>query len=216
LLLLLLSLRCHTSSSSAESPGITTTTSKENTAGLHQQRLQDISRVVEGKSSIVAAMKTTLDVDGGSNKSPALVFDLNDFYMKQRSEGIKSHQQKEEATNYLHRRGTSSTTSATPVVPPTQDNATTADSSTTTGTQGELPQAAQVYFRSVAEASVSESTSAFNFSKTDYRAFLFIFHQDFGLLLLHCTRKRKKGPHFQLPGGHVDEAEFIAACKSNF
>lgn len=31
------------------------------------------------------------------------------------------------------------------------------------------------------------------------------------MLLLHCTRKQKKGPHYQLPGGHVDDFEFEAA-----
>ena len=33
-------------------------------------------------------------------------------------------------------------------------------------------------------------------------------HPDHGLLLLHCTRKTKKGPHYQLPGGHVDADDF--------
>ena len=47
----------------------------------------------------------------------------------------------------------------------------------------------------------------------DYRGFLFVVHCDFGLLLLHCTRKKHKPPHWQLPGGHVDEAEFVAAGK---
>ena len=27
-------------------------------------------------------------------------------------------------------------------------------------------------------------------------------------LLLYCTRKKKKPPHYQLPSGHVDAAEF--------
>jgi 8-oxo-dGTP pyrophosphatase MutT (NUDIX family) len=38
-------------------------------------------------------------------------------------------------------------------------------------------------------------------------------HRTHGLVLLHCTRKKEKGPHFQLPGGHVDEQEFLAAGK---
>jgi len=52
----------------------------------------------------------------------------------------------------------------------------------------------------------------------DLRAFLFAIHPVHGMLLLHCTRKRKKGPHFQLPGGHVDDFEFVAAAaqKSPF
>mmetsp|Transcript_24404 Transcript_24404/g.37646 ORF Transcript_24404/g.37646 Transcript_24404/m.37646 type:complete len:210 (-) Transcript_24404:537-1166(-) len=45
--------------------------------------------------------------------------------------------------------------------------------------------------------------------KSNYRAFLFVVHRSYGTLLLHCTRKAKKGPHYQLPGGHVDEADFL-------
>jgi 8-oxo-dGTP pyrophosphatase MutT (NUDIX family) len=30
-------------------------------------------------------------------------------------------------------------------------------------------------------------------------------------MLLHCTGKKEEGPHFQLPGGHVEEHEFLAA-----
>ena len=40
---------------------------------------------------------------------------------------------------------------------------------------------------------------------TNYRSFVFVVHEETnGMLLLHCTRKVKKGPHYQLPGGHVD------------
>lgn len=44
--------------------------------------------------------------------------------------------------------------------------------------------------------------------KTDYRAFCVLLHPRYGILLLHCTRKSNKGPHYQLPGGHVDKDEF--------
>jgi hypothetical protein len=30
-------------------------------------------------------------------------------------------------------------------------------------------------------------------------------------MMLHCTRKNKKPPHYQLAGGHIDEFEFLAA-----
>jgi len=46
---------------------------------------------------------------------------------------------------------------------------------------------------------------------TDYRAFIFCILDDWGMLLLCCTRKPKKGPHFQLPGGHIDEEELNMA-----
>ena len=50
-----------------------------------------------------------------------------------------------------------------------------------------------------------------DFRKKDYRGFIFLVHQDHGLMLLHCTRKKNKPPHWQLPGGHVDEHEFVTA-----
>mmetsp|Transcript_3130 Transcript_3130/g.5697 ORF Transcript_3130/g.5697 Transcript_3130/m.5697 type:complete len:205 (-) Transcript_3130:72-686(-) len=52
-----------------------------------------------------------------------------------------------------------------------------------------------------------------DFKNSDYRGFVFAVHADHGMMLLHCTRKKKKGPHFQLPGGHVDAHEFGAAEK---
>jgi 8-oxo-dGTP pyrophosphatase MutT (NUDIX family) len=47
-----------------------------------------------------------------------------------------------------------------------------------------------------------------DYKRVDYRGFVFAIHEAHGLLLLHCTRKPKKGPHYQLPGGHVDDYEF--------
>ena len=41
-----------------------------------------------------------------------------------------------------------------------------------------------------------------------YRGFLFVQHEKHGLLLLHCTRKKNKPHHWQLPGGHIDKADF--------
>ncbi|KAL7564295.1 hypothetical protein ACA910_014357 [Epithemia clementina (nom. ined.)] len=54
-----------------------------------------------------------------------------------------------------------------------------------------------------------------DYKNKDYRGFIFLVHKDHGLMLLHCTRKNDKPPHWQLPGGHVDETEFLdAALKS--
>ncbi len=50
-----------------------------------------------------------------------------------------------------------------------------------------------------------------DYSNDDYRAFLFAQHPVHGLLLLYCSRKKKKSPHFQAPGGHVDNADFHIA-----
>jgi 8-oxo-dGTP pyrophosphatase MutT (NUDIX family) len=52
-----------------------------------------------------------------------------------------------------------------------------------------------------------------DYKSVDYRGFVFVVHKTYGLVLLHCTRKKKKGPHFQLPGGHIDEPEFLAAAQ---
>jgi len=54
-----------------------------------------------------------------------------------------------------------------------------------------------------------------DYKRIDYRGFVFVVHEDHGLLLLHCTRKPKKGPHYQLPGGHVDNHEFETIVKNN-
>jgi len=55
------------------------------------------------------------------------------------------------------------------------------------------------------------AASALDYRNADYRGFVFAVHEQHGLMLLHCTRKAKKGPHFQLPGGHVDDFEFEEA-----
>lgn len=52
-----------------------------------------------------------------------------------------------------------------------------------------------------------------DYPRKDFRGFLFVVHETHGLLLLYCTRKKNKGPHFQLPGGHVDEEEFLEAAR---
>jgi hypothetical protein len=52
------------------------------------------------------------------------------------------------------------------------------------------------------------------FLKEDYRAFIFATHPLHGILLLHCTRKKNKGPHFQAPGGHIDKEDFDDAVST--
>lgn len=52
-----------------------------------------------------------------------------------------------------------------------------------------------------------------DYKNIDYRGFVFLVHEVHGLVLLHCTRKAKKGPHYQLPGGHVDNFEFEQTVK---
>mmetsp|Transcript_36123 Transcript_36123/g.55139 ORF Transcript_36123/g.55139 Transcript_36123/m.55139 type:complete len:507 (+) Transcript_36123:98-1618(+) len=54
----------------------------------------------------------------------------------------------------------------------------------------------------------------YKYDGIDHRGFVFVVHDDYGLMLLHCTRKKKKGDHFQLPGGHVDDVEFKEAAKT--
>ena len=59
-----------------------------------------------------------------------------------------------------------------------------------------------------------DSKITIDFSDTDYKAFCLLIHKDVGAVLLHCTRKKKKPPHYQLPGGHVDGYEFTQVTKS--
>jgi 8-oxo-dGTP pyrophosphatase MutT (NUDIX family) len=50
-----------------------------------------------------------------------------------------------------------------------------------------------------------------DYKQVAYRTFIFVHHEKYGLLLLYCTRKRKKGSYYQLPGGHLDENDFEKA-----
>ena len=63
---------------------------------------------------------------------------------------------------------------------------------------------------------MSEEKVLVDYRNNDYRGFIFLVHEEFGLLLLHCTRKKNKPPHWQLPGGHIDENEFVWAGMLNF
>jgi 8-oxo-dGTP pyrophosphatase MutT (NUDIX family) len=55
-----------------------------------------------------------------------------------------------------------------------------------------------------------------DYKANDYKGFIFVVHPSYGMLLLRCSRKKNKGVHYQLPGGHVDEPEFLrAALESN-
>ena len=58
---------------------------------------------------------------------------------------------------------------------------------------------------------MTSTAGSIDYRNVDYRGFIFVVHEAHGLMLLHCTRKKKKGPHFQLPGGHIDDFEFEAA-----
>jgi 8-oxo-dGTP pyrophosphatase MutT (NUDIX family) len=60
-----------------------------------------------------------------------------------------------------------------------------------------------------------DEETSIDFQSHDYRAFCLLIHPTHGAILLHCTRKKKKPPHYQLPGGHVDQEEFEAVLKGN-
>jgi 8-oxo-dGTP pyrophosphatase MutT (NUDIX family) len=46
--------------------------------------------------------------------------------------------------------------------------------------------------------------------QSDYRGFCLLIHPTLGLMMLQCSKQKegKPSPHFQLPGGHVDDWEF--------
>lgn len=49
----------------------------------------------------------------------------------------------------------------------------------------------------------------------NYRSFMFVLHEQYGMLLLHCTRKKNKVPHYQIPGGHVDPIDSSLLLSMN-
>lgn len=59
-----------------------------------------------------------------------------------------------------------------------------------------------------------DSRARIDISTKDYRSFCLLIHRKQGGVLLHCTRKKRKPPHYQLPGGHVDDCEFKQITKS--
>ena len=61
----------------------------------------------------------------------------------------------------------------------------------------------------MAEATESggvESGHEHSDDRTDFRSFVVVVHAEEGVLLLRAMKK-KKGVHFQLPGGHIDASE---------
>jgi len=42
----------------------------------------------------------------------------------------------------------------------------------------------------------------------DFRSFVFLLHNRYGMLLLYNTNKETKGPHYNLPGGHLEKRDF--------
>ena len=59
-----------------------------------------------------------------------------------------------------------------------------------------------------------DSQVRYDFSKRDFRAFCLLIHRKHGGLLLHCTRKKKKPPHYQLPGGNIDEGDLRQVTRN--
>ena len=74
-----------------------------------------------------------------------------------------------------------------------------------------------------ANASLNRAATPLTFSarkisgvlSSPLKAFVTVVHQDHGILLLRCTRKKKKGDHYQLPGGRVDKEE-VEGMMANF
>ncbi|KAL7564294.1 hypothetical protein ACA910_014356 [Epithemia clementina (nom. ined.)] len=54
-----------------------------------------------------------------------------------------------------------------------------------------------------------------DYNSKQYQTFVFLVHNDHGLVLLQCSRKDDKLPHWQLPGGKVDGQEFEEAAKQS-
>lgn len=54
-----------------------------------------------------------------------------------------------------------------------------------------------------------------DFQKYSYRSFIFVVHEQHGLMMLHCTPKESKNIDYQLPGGCIDQTEFQAAAENS-
>ncbi|ETO28729.1 hypothetical protein RFI_08394, partial [Reticulomyxa filosa] len=54
---------------------------------------------------------------------------------------------------------------------------------------------------------VANTEAHSNDERSDFRAFVIVTHEQYGYLLLKCESKAGKGPHYQLPGGHIDKEE---------
>jgi hypothetical protein len=83
-----------------------------------------------------------------------------------------------------------------------------------------VPAAAAAPAPAPAAATSAGTTSSHNIVLVDYltveyKGFVFVIHEQYGLMLLYCTRKKKKPPHWQLCGGKIDEHEFIQAGKKS-
>jgi 8-oxo-dGTP pyrophosphatase MutT (NUDIX family) len=53
-----------------------------------------------------------------------------------------------------------------------------------------------------------------NSKEKPYRSFIFVVHEQYGILLLHCTRKKNKPHHYQIPGGHVDDIDYYVTATT--
>jgi len=67
----------------------------------------------------------------------------------------------------------------------------------------------------VCKTASRDPTIRVNYFGSDYRGFAFVVHNEHGLLLLFCSRKKNKSPHYQLAGGHIDGPEFLEAAKTS-
>lgn len=129
-------------------------------------------------------------------KRPEVVVSLEEFHLLQRSRMVAEQLQKEQVLNFIHKSGRLEPAS------PLQQRKPSLEPATTT--------AASVSSSPAVDASTATDVLV-DYKSKDYRGFIFVVHPEWGLLLLHCTRKKQKVPHYQLPGGHVDEEEFQAA-----
>lgn len=186
-------------------------------SNLRQDRNAELQALRGKKSTNV--LHHHFEAKKGTND---VVFDLNDFYMRQRANVEGDKKKRKEADKILHQyrqadepksspittKGAVSTAAAgpDPSVLNAADRAAAAAYLNSKAFNGKAPE-----MESFGDADDSSRSVLTEFSNADYRAFVFVIHQKYGMVLLHCTKKPSKGPHFQLPGGHIDQNEFVAA-----
>jgi len=156
------------------------------------ERKEELNQMVNGKKEVMDTVKKS--IDSRNRNSKFVVKSLADFHKSQRVNQQGEVKKSQEAAQNLHSfRGSNEMLA------------------------NEIRRRQQMFKAKKSSSFILSSTSYNEYYRNtgdeEYRGFVFPVHKEHGMLLLHSTRKRKKGPHFQLPGGRLDEPEFATASQ---
>ena len=143
------------------------------------------------------------------------VVDMQSFYKKQTAQIHKDSDKKKETLEGYH----VASRSEEPLKASPSKKATSAPKSRVAMIREKFENPGDSSAFAPSPASTEEATGRaksevmVEYKDVDYRGFAFVVHDQYGMMMLHCTRKSNKPPHYQLPGGHIDDAEFVAAAR---